>query len=839
MASQSRNSKRKGKARASECDVAGPSKRRCLPTPTATQQLTLPFAASPTEDSTQIESHSSIVPLSTVQKSQEPSQDSREETTPPNELLIAAKDRLTFDANLSRLHGQYRERQRTKRNTGNARISWIFKHGMELEQFINNRWQKRLWLCKYCYDYKASRQVWACDSTHAITKHLGNRHQIHAEERTTSLDDTEGRIESFLDGQYPLQQERWQNDFINWIAHDNITFEQAASPWLRKVILGGGQTVQHLLPTSSTVKNWIIRAFKERKSDVKASVQGARSRVNISFDSTTALNDKPLLAIVGHWIDRNNQMKTALLAIREPVGHHGADLAPLVAEVLNDYNIGDKLGALQMDNADNNDTCLQALSKQFDIAVTESRLRCQGHNQNLVVKALLFGEGVSQFQKELAGASNELTFQLWRRRGAIGRLHNLVVYITRSPARTSVFNQAQQEEADEVLSFYLRLKKDTGIRWNSVYTMIERALKLRRAIERYCHNWQAPKEKEAYNLQQDFLDTEDWEELHHFKEILEPFHKVTKRVEGRATDGSHGALWEVLPTFDYLFKKLQRASLEIEETPELFTDYYRNCVNTAFVKLREYYTKTDDSRLYRAAVALHPCHRYSYFERNWSEVVGGDSDIQGAKNATQSLFNEYLERARLDPSTFTEQPSTRNSNDDDDDWQALFTYNVTDMDQTIRKRKRQQETELERFLEDDLDVEWQEYERLPNGTYKPVRRSYMDCPLRWWRERGESKYPTLAVMAYDLLSIPAMSSECERIFSGTKRVVTDARYQLKVSTIEADMCLKSWLQQRLVDGNTTWKILNDVNAEHKAQLKAQQDTIKAYESLMDGTDDID
>jgi hypothetical protein len=44
MASQSRNSKRKGKARVSDNAVGGPSSRRPLPTPQPTQQSTLPWA---------------------------------------------------------------------------------------------------------------------------------------------------------------------------------------------------------------------------------------------------------------------------------------------------------------------------------------------------------------------------------------------------------------------------------------------------------------------------------------------------------------------------------------------------------------------------------------------------------------------------------------------------------------------------------------------------------------------------------------------------------------------------------------------------------------------------
>ena len=47
-------------------------------------------------------------------------------------------------------------------------------------------------------------------------------------------------------------------------------------------------------------------------------------------------------------------------------------------------------------------------------------------------------------------------------------------------------------------------------------------------------------------------------------------------------------------------------------------------------------------------------------------------------------------------------------------------------------------------------------------------------------------------MALDLLAIPAMSSEVERVFSSTGMMVTDRRNRLKEDVIEAVECMKSW-----------------------------------------------
>jgi hypothetical protein len=47
-------------------------------------------------------------------------------------------------------------------------------------------------------------------------------------------------------------------------------------------------------------------------------------------------------------------------------------------------------------------------------------------------------------------------------------------------------------------------------------------------------------------------------------------------------------------------------------------------------------------------------------------------------------------------------------------------------------------------------------------------------------------------MALDALSIPAMSTECERVFSSSKKLFSPQRCHIKKDLIEATECLKAW-----------------------------------------------
>ena len=47
-------------------------------------------------------------------------------------------------------------------------------------------------------------------------------------------------------------------------------------------------------------------------------------------------------------------------------------------------------------------------------------------------------------------------------------------------------------------------------------------------------------------------------------------------------------------------------------------------------------------------------------------------------------------------------------------------------------------------------------------------------------------------MALDALAVPAMSDECERLFSSAKILLNDHRARLKIDIIEASECLRAW-----------------------------------------------
>jgi hypothetical protein len=63
----------------------------------------------------------------------------------------------------------------------------------------------------------------------------------------------------------------------------------------------------------------------------------------------------------------------------------------------------------------------------------------------------------------------------------------------------------------------------------------------------------------------------------------------------------------------------------------------------------------------------------------------------------------------------------------------------------------------------------------------------------WLRQMNNKRTYRLAKLAIDMASIPAMSSDCERVFSQAKLLITGQRNNLKADIIEATQCLRMWL----------------------------------------------
>ena len=170
-----------------------------------------------------------------------------------------------------------------------------------------------------------------------------------------------------------------------------------------------------------------------------------------------------------------------------------------------------------------------------------------------------------------------------------------------------------------------------------------------------------------------------------------------------------------------------------------------------------------DSPVYIASCVLNPKMKWKLFEKRWENDY--DRVLHG-QNSLQNFWNSsYKNQTLLQKGTFlspSEVPATNSL--------------INDFDQYI--------TVPDSPISDSQEDSYALYCR------EPVKQKF-DNLLHYWRFQ-EANCPDLAKMAYDMHSIPAMSAECERVFSGTKLLITDRRAQMKDDIMDASEFLKAW-----------------------------------------------
>ena len=542
------------------------------------------------------------------------------------------------------------------------------------------------------------------------------------------------------------------------------------------------------------------------------------------------------------------RVETTLLGLRRLRGKHsGKNIAEAVVDVVRTYGLtSDQIGWFVLDNATSNDTCVAQILTTLDIddEVEHRRLRCLGHIINLAAKSFFFGANSDIFEKEIDRAQLEeeqVERDLWRKRGPVGKLHNVVQYIRDSPQRREEFEdivrgelQRQKDRLaetalpDEDPEFVSReplaVIQDNETRWNSVFCMIQRAFLLKDPLDLYVKRALEKPARDSPLPEEDELSAQDWSTLAATQDILQPFFDLTLRLQGRARHCTHGSLSEALPALEFLLGKLeakrseygnqptlQSATTTAQESakktgrkgkragqsrkpndqPEILdSDVIAGCIDSCWAKLRKYYRFMQQSPVYAAAVVLNPEHKWKFFSKNWRQHSDWIEEAEeNVMDLWESMYKGHDDSAGVDAQaagldTGLFRPA-RQDNREPSEFDQWFSRKRYSRGCTTASRQDEYLDYLERDFLNETPESFQS-SSLPRAV---------DLCAFW--ANLESQYPSLAGMAFDMLSIPAMSAECERVFSSSKLLLDDRRNRMKEDMIKASECLRAWVLAEL------------------------------------------
>ena len=395
-----------------------------------------------------------------------------------------------------------------------------------------------------------------------------------------------------------IVSDEYRARLVTWMTVNHISYSQVESEAFRDFIAVYSLAAVDLLPRSgTTIKNWVLDEFQKQKVYLRSILTHSKSVINLSFDLWTAPNNVAYIDVIAHFVSKDHDVKTVLLAVRQIHGiHSGENIAKTVVEVIGEYQVDHNVGCFMLDNATSNDTCVTAILKalypdltpdELTMKTKERRLRCFGHIVNLVAKALVFGENPDFFEMEASVAESledpEAAIKVWRKKGSIGKLQNLVTYTRQSPQREEAFRDVvrfEDEIGTDYKSRFLNVIKDQKTRWNSTYLMMSRAITLQYRVESFCDRFK----KETRFPIHDILTANDWAELKVFHDLLKPlYHQLTIRLQGNPSTGQRGDIGETLICFEILLNHFEHAKIKWARNKE--HKFLASAINYAWVVL--------------------------------------------------------------------------------------------------------------------------------------------------------------------------------------------------------------------------------------------------------------
>jgi hypothetical protein len=504
----------------------------------------------------------------------------------------------------SRLRGYEQPPPRSKKHRGNR--SHIWNHGWRLHyQKDGNEY----WICKLCQT--ASRKppnpssfTYSTTATSGAAGHLERVHRVGPHGAITvpqsqPLNRTgdQGSIHSYYTNSSDstsFDREVFRGLLVRLFTIEQIALLKVESAALQDLLIYLQPRCEAAMPTRNTLRSYITSAYCNALRSVETELQTATTKVNLSFDLWASPGRRLLLlGVVAHYLNQRFEPRTILLGMPSMKSAHTAvNIASQLSTLLDHYNLRESFGNAVTDNATENAGCLRLVIKHcnLDESETEKRhVRCIGHIINLVAHQVLFNTDAEAFEHELESTVTAEAIELasWRRKGPIGKLYNIIRYITHSTQRRNVFLSVQSivmdplQDQPESEKGPLDLIRDNVTRWNSWYDAAIRTLKLRHAIDEFIdyelveyHQKVARHERRSTTdvappkvplLLRDQLSSDDWDIIAAYVDILRPMKAATMTLQGNVSTTAKngitvkGGLWQVLPILGDLMKNLEEA----------------------------------------------------------------------------------------------------------------------------------------------------------------------------------------------------------------------------------------------------------------------------------------
>ncbi|KAF8751055.1 hAT family C-terminal dimerization region [Rhizoctonia solani] len=561
-------------------------------------------------------------------------------------------------------------------------------------------------------------------------------------------------------------------------------------------------------------------------------------KISLTSDLWTDVMERPFMAITSHYVNAVDEDVATLIAFRIVEGAHaGVILARHIFRVLKEYDIVHKIGSITLDNASNNNTMMEELSRLiraegYDFDEEGNRIRCFPHIINLAVTAFLDALDVtgdkylaSRYNSDRPPSEKTENYVYALKKRPDKKCRATVVALRKGQRRVGLrqtivegnekahFKERKLLKApnlegvlvDTIVERLIKIRLvelllDVPTRWSSTRDMLDRFAELYPAIWEYLN-----KNKEAFS---DMIMSDlEFKVLQDILTCLNVPHQAQELLSAEKTP----TLSLAFPVYDQLIRSWRQVGAQLGA--------FEHAIECGIAKIQEYIAKSRSSPIHIVAMVLNPCIKYTWIDSHWTE-----EEKRLAREIVKGFMLKYLEaRERQSTVTGSEDLSTQASQAQGRGINALFMeperclyddeFGVTPPQSPAAPARIQPTPKrplLDTFtlspyasspsraalIHQKLTVNT-EHERYVKEKVLPLSElGKTDLVKHWTSVSVEQKFSLLQAVAMDVLPAQASSVSSEQVFSSSKLTCTRARNRMKANTVESLQILKYAIRNR-------------------------------------------
>uniref|UniRef100_A0ACD5YR72 Uncharacterized protein n=1 Tax=Avena sativa TaxID=4498 RepID=A0ACD5YR72_AVESA len=503
----------------------------------------------------------------------------------------------------------------------------------------------------------------------------------------------------------------------------------------------------------NTIRKDIIEMHEGQKDKLIKYFANFKNIVAVTSDMWTAVHQRRgYMAVIAHYIDASWNLKSFLLRlVYVPAPHTAQVLCDVLHEVLVEFHLERKISTITLDNCTTNDKAVDDLLDKLDSSLMLGgkllHMRCCAHILNLIVKDgfAVLGDGTERVRDSVG---------YW---SATGKRHEKFEKTCR------LMN----------IEYSRRLNLDCKTRWKSTYIMLSIDVLYRDVFYRL-----SLREKN-FNC---CPTTVDWDFAMEMIDRLKLFYEVTTLWLGTRYVTANFFFPKVCgiqlairkwSTPDY--ELMQTMSEEMKSKYELMQQMSKEMKN----KFLKYWT--DIHGLMAIATVLDPRYKLHMVHALYGSLYGPEAasvEVARVKQLLRELLVEYQDASSIGTSNASSASKSTPSSQDEvfDIFERYMSSQPADSSLLVH-------TELDLYLEEPT---------LP-------RTNDFDI-INWWKFGG-IKYPTLQLIAHDILPIPVTTVASESAFSTSGRILSPHCSRLVPKMVEAIMCMQAWSNADMLGQN--------------------------------------